>query len=135
MIFSGFLLDKAIQCAYLAVHEICQLSTTTKQTAEQISHHVSMHSMDIAKFVKPVYVGEILEFRAQIIYVCPKSNRVRIRVVAETIDPLTGKSLTEEANTFQMTYSVSTEIRLKQVMPTTYKQSLLYLQGMREMQS
>ena len=94
-----------------------------------------MHSMDIAKFVKPVYVGEILEFRAQIIYVCPKSNRVRIRVVAETIDPLTGKSLTEEANTFQMTYSVSTEIRLKQVMPTTYKQSLLYLQGMREMQS
>jgi hypothetical protein len=81
-------------------------------------------------------VGDILEFRAQATYVCPKTNRVRVRVIGETIDPVTGLSRTpdeNQANQFQLTYCVSKEIKLKQILPTTYKQSLLYLQGMRVM--
>jgi len=68
---------------------------------------LAMQNCDIVQFVKPVFVGDILEFRAQITYVCPKTNNVRIRVVSETISPVTGKSLTPDenaANTFQMTY-------------------------------
>lgn len=99
------------------MHEIVQLSIPAdqKMTAEMVSHNLSQQSMDIVSFVKPVSVGDILEFRAQITYVCPKSNRVRVRVVCETINPLTGKSLTpdeNQANTFQMTYHVK-EIKLK----------------------
>jgi acyl-CoA hydrolase len=62
-----------------------------------------MQSCDIVQFVKPVFVGDILEFRAQITYVCPKTNQVRVRVVSETISAMTGKSLTpdeNDANTF-----------------------------------
>ena len=46
-----------------------------------------MQSMDIVRFVNPVHVGDILEFRAQITYVDLKSNKVRVRVVCETVSP------------------------------------------------
>lgn len=84
-------------------------------TAEQISHHLQMQNMDIVRFVNPVHVGDILEFRAQITYVDTKSNKVRVRVVCETVSPTTGKSLTPDENTsnvFNLTYQV-TKIKLK----------------------
>ena len=91
-----------------------------------------MQNLDIVRFVDAVFVGEILEFKAQVIQVDLKSNKVHVRVVCETISPIDGKTLTDEqsANTFQLTYSVK-DIKLKQVLPKTYKQSLLFLQGMR----
>jgi acyl-CoA hydrolase len=111
------------------------LESEGKMTAEQISHHLQMQNMDIVRFVTPVCVGDILEFRAQITFVDIKNNKVRVRVVCETVSPTTGKSLTPDENTsnvFNLTYQV-TKIKLKQVLPKTYKQSLLYLQGMRVM--
>ena len=77
---------------------------------------MAMQECDIVQFVKPVFVGDILEFRAQITYVCPKTNCVRVRVVSETISATTGKSLTPDenaANTFQITYKVDKELKLK----------------------
>lgn len=79
--------------------------------------------MDIVNFVNPVFVGDILEFRAQITYVDVKNNKVRVRVVCETVSPITGKSLTPEehtSNVFNLTYQVS-KIKIKQVLPKTYK--------------
>ena len=57
-----------------------------------------MQSMDIVRFVNPVHVGDILEFRAQITYVDLKSNKVRVRVVLETVSPKKSKSLKPEDN-------------------------------------
>jgi len=85
--------------------------------------------MDVVKFVDPVHVGDILEFRASVTYVCPKTNKVLVRVVSETIDPKTGKSLAHDENTtnvFNITYKVK-DVKLKKILPKTYKQSLLYL--------
>ena len=82
-----------------------------------------MQSMDIVRFVNSVNVGDILEFRAQITYVDLKSNKVRVRVVCETVSTNTGNSLTPDENTsnvFNLTYQV-TKIKLKQVLPKTYK--------------
>ena len=55
-----------------------------------------MQNLDIVRFVDAVFVGEILEFKAQVIYVDLKSNKVRVRVVCETISPIDGKTLTDE---------------------------------------
>jgi acyl-CoA hydrolase len=74
------------------------LPIETKMTAEMVSHHLKMQSLDIVRFIKPVMVGDILEFRSQITYVCPKQSKVRVRVVCETISPITGKSLTPDEN-------------------------------------
>lgn len=66
-----------------------------------------MESFDIVRFIDPVHVGDIIEFRASITYVCPKTNRVRVRVVCETISQASGKKTKpdeNECNSFQMTY-------------------------------
>jgi len=75
------------------------------------------------RFVNPVHVGDILEFRALITYVDIKTNRVRVRVICETVSPTTGKNYTPDensSNVFNLTYQV-TNIKLKQVLPKTYK--------------
>lgn len=74
------------------------LPNDKKMTAEMVSHHLKMQSLDIVRFLKPVMVGDILEFRAQITYVCPKQSKVRVRVVCETISPITGKSSAPDEN-------------------------------------
>jgi acyl-CoA hydrolase len=40
------------------------LPADKKMTAEMVSHHLKMQSLDIVRFLKPVMVGDILEFRA-----------------------------------------------------------------------
>ena len=89
--------------------------------------------MDLVQFKSPVNVGDILEFRGHVVYVDVKTGRVRVRVVSETISPKTGKSTQpdeEKSNVFHLTYKVS-GLQMKQVLPRTYKESLLFLQGMR----
>ena len=133
-------MDKGIQCAYLCVQELCQESlagTDQKYNAEEVSHHIAMDSMDLVQFKSPVHVGDILEFRGHIVFVDVKSGRVRVRVVSETISPQTGKSTQpdeDKSNVFHLTYKVS-GLKMKQVLPRTYRQSLLFLQGMRVLQS
>ena len=92
--------------------------------------------MDAVRFTQRVSVGEIVEFKGHATYVDQKSGKVRIRIQCQAIDPAAGgpkSSDGSQRNFFNLTYQVK-DLKLKQVLPQTYKQSLLYLQGMRMLQ-
>ena len=103
--------------------------------AGTISKHIRLESVDIAIFDKPIHIGEVLELKAKVIYSDPKKRLVYVQVVQETLDPLTtamssdGTTMYEdnERNVYHLTYHVSPEIKLKQVMPKNYEENLLYL--------
>ena len=103
------------------------------------SEHIRLSSVDIAKFENQVVVGEILALEAKVIYSDPKSGRVYVQIEKLTLDPIksvvtnAGATLLEDTkgSLFYMTYQVSKEIKLKQVMPKDYEEQLLYLKGKR----
>lgn len=56
----------------------------------------------------------MVEFRAQITFACPKTNKVRIRVVSDNLDDVTGKTNDDDGfNVFHLTYTVAKDIKLK----------------------
>ena len=134
--------------AVLSVLELCELSqkgtvdadgNPIKMDAVTLSQYIRMSSVDVTKFVQPVHVGEILEMSAKVIYSDPKSGRVYLMIEMKTLDPIesevtsAGTTIYEDTkrNVFHVTYEVSKDIKLKQVMPTNYEEQLLYLQGKR----
>ena len=82
-----------------------------------------------------------MNLTARAAYSNPKKGLVYCQVVATTEDPY--KSVMnsvsqdglipqqDEINVMHMTYEVSKDIRINQVLPKTYDESLLYLQGKR----
>ena len=137
-------MNQCIQVAILSVLELCELSQKGTVDADgneivmdsvTLSKHIRMQSLDITKFTTPIFVGEILELKAKVIYSDPKSGRVYLMIEKKTLDPIesevtsAGTTIYEDAKTsvFHMTYQVSKDIKLKQVMPTNYEEQLLYL--------
>ena len=67
---------------------------------------------------------------AKVIYSDPKSGRVYLMIEMKTLDPIesevtsAGTTIYEDTkrNVFHVTYEVSKDIKLKQVMPTNYEE-------------
>ena len=109
-------------------------------TAVEMTNHLELISLDICKFEKSHHIGEIIELSARIIYADPKKGLVYVQVESDSYDPATSMEggskaaldpLEKERNLLNLTYKIDRSINLKQIMPKSYSESLLYLQGKR----
>ncbi len=90
-------------------------------SASETINHVELVSLDICKFVKPHFIGEILDIEAQVIYVNVKKGLAYVQVEAnsqsldssqkndEGVDPFDQN----KRNIMNLTYKVDKKIRLK----------------------
>merc|ERR1711997_1236045 len=83
--------------------------------------------MDDILFQKPVEIGSLLYFNSQVCYT--QDQYVQVRVSAEVVDPKTGHlSVT---NVFQYTFSFLNDLIPAKIIPKTYHEAMLYLDGRR----
>ncbi|CAJ0926042.1 unnamed protein product [Ranitomeya imitator] len=82
-------------------------------------------AVDDIMFQRPVEIGSLLFLSSQVCYT--ENNYVQIRVHSEVSDPITREHHT--TNIFHFTYM--SEKEMPQIVPQTYGQSMLYLDGKR----
>ena len=102
---------------------------------------INLQSMDICKFVIPHNIGHIIEMKAKITYVDPKKGLAYLQVQSRDKDPQTFTTssfstqdtlvVEKDRNLINLIYRVDKSIQLKQILPTNYAESLLYLHGKR----
>lgn len=114
-VFGGFLMRMALELAWIVAHQ------HSKRRPKL------MHISDIS-FKKPVDVGSLLGMRSQVIYT--EHNYMQVVVHAEVCDAFTGQTST--TNMFHYTYE-SPEPVLP-VVPNTYQEVMLYIDGRRHFQ-
>ena len=112
-IFGGYLMNKALEVAFLA----------TRRFSEEINPLI--FHMDAVKFLKPVEVGNLIQFRSRITYT--KGNNVRVSVTALNVSDreIEGNTTNEFHFVFKLKGSA------KEIIPETYFDALLYLEGKR----
>mmetsp|Transcript_28315 Transcript_28315/g.37796 ORF Transcript_28315/g.37796 Transcript_28315/m.37796 type:complete len:112 (+) Transcript_28315:1064-1399(+) len=104
--------------------------------ASETIKHVELVQMEICKFVQPHFVGQLLELQAKVIYVDQKKGLAYVQVESKSVDLINAKQrerfVGDEKNILNLTYKIDKKkIRAKQIMPSSYDESLLYLQGKR----
>ncbi|GCB80174.1 hypothetical protein scyTo_0016124, partial [Scyliorhinus torazame] len=111
-IFGGFLMRKAFELAWA---NACVYGGSRPYPI----------GVDDILFQKPVEIGSLLYLSSQVCYT--ESNYIQVRVHSEVMDPLTQQhSIT---NIFHFTFGSENEV--KRVVPKTYGESMLYLDGKR----
>ena len=112
-IFGGYLMNKALEVAFLA----------TRRFSEELNP-IIFH-MDAVKFIKPVEVGNLIQFRSRITYT--KGNIVRVNVTAlnKTDREVEG----DTTNEFHFVFKLNRNA--KEIIPESYFDALLYLEGKR----
>lgn len=86
--------------------------------------------VDDISFKKPVLIGSLLYLTSQIVYTEP--NQMQVRVHAETVDPLNPANR-ETTNDFYFKFTSPSNIDLPRVVPKTYAESMMYIDGKRHM--
>eukprot|EP00835_Amoeboradix_gromovi_P003106 NODE_194_length_15414_cov_0.324127.p3 type:complete len:440 gc:universal NODE_194_length_15414_cov_0.324127:9026-7707(-) len=124
-IFGGYLLRTAYDLA------ICTSMIYTK------SKSIDFIAMDDVLFRLPVPVGSILRLKSMVVYSTPPSDRqnvpkkwkdaFQVIVIADVMSD----SKFETSNVFHFTFKPTEETRIKFIVPETYQESMLYLQGKR----
>ena len=109
-----------------------------RQAYELAWTNASLHSktyprikqIEDISFKKPVHIGSLLFLNSQV--VCTDALNMQIKVLAQAVDPLTGH--TEITNDFYFKFAVPDEcVSLRQVMPKTYSEYMLNIEGRRHM--
>lgn len=112
-IFGGFLMRQAYELgwanSFMFSQERCQLN-----------------QVDSIIFRKPVEIGALLFFSSQVVYT--EGRFIQVRVHAENVDPTSG--VHETTNIFQFTFE-SKNKNMPRVIPQTYAEAMLYLDGKR----
>lgn len=117
-IFGGFLMRQAYELAWT---NACLYSKTTPR----------IQVIDNISFKKPVLIGSLLFLNSQIVYT--EGNQMQIKVLAQSVNPKTNESVI--TNDFYFMFSVpESETTLDQVVPKTYSEYMLYIDGRRHMQ-
>ncbi|XP_064413304.1 acyl-CoA thioesterase 9, tandem duplicate 1 isoform X1 [Latimeria chalumnae] len=111
-IFGGFLMRKAYELGWA---NACTYGGSRPYLV----------AVDDIMFRKPVEVGSLLYLSSQICYTT--ENYIQVRVHTEVCDPGTGQHAT--TNVFHFTFCSEKEI--PQIIPKTYGESMLYLDGKR----
>uniref|UniRef100_UPI00398E911F acyl-coenzyme A thioesterase 9, mitochondrial-like isoform X2 n=1 Tax=Pristiophorus japonicus TaxID=55135 RepID=UPI00398E911F len=111
-IFGGFLMRKAFELAWA---NACVYGSSRPYAI----------AVDDILFQKPVEVGSLLYLSSQVCYT--ESKYIQVRVHSEVLDPLTKEHST--TNIFHFTFGCQKEVM--QVIPKTYGESMLYLDGKR----
>ena len=89
--------------------------------------------VDNISFKRPVLIGSLLFLTSQIVYT--ESNQMQVRVHAETVDPLNPNNR-EISNDFYFIFTagaVNGDQSLPRVVPKTYAESMMFIDGMRHM--
>jgi len=119
-IFGGVLMLKSFELAYAAAWSFSKARPF-------------FLSLDEIQFRKPVEIGCILMFTSHVSYVPPAStpspSSLVVSVVAEIINPETGERTV--SNTFHYTFTVQHSKKLPILMPTSYADSMRFLDGRR----
>lgn len=113
-VFGGFLMRSAYELAW---------STAYLLSGRRPRPH---HTDDIW-FRRPVAVGSLLHYEAQVVYT--RDNFMQLNVNATVIDPNTGKK--EITNVFHFTFQLDGKDPAPRVTPKSYPESLLYIEGRR----
>ncbi|XP_067848594.1 acyl-coenzyme A thioesterase 9, mitochondrial-like isoform X2 [Heptranchias perlo] len=111
-IFGGFLMRKAFELAWASA---CVYGGSRPYVI----------AVDDIIFQKPVEIGSLLYLSSQICYT--EKNYIQVRVHSEVVDPLTKEHST--TNIFHFTFD--SEKEMMQIIPKTYGESMLYLDGKR----
>jgi len=97
---------------------------------------VNFLSLDGISFARPVRIGSILRLRSQILHTTSSpqySAIVHVRVQANVADVKTGSEQT--TNDFRFTWcQESLTATPRQVVPKTYKEAMLWLEGKRALE-
>jgi len=117
-IFGGFLMRNAYELAWSSA---CLYSKKIPPMCKVV---------DDILFLKPVDIGDILSLSSQIVY--SKGSDIQIHVHAEVVKPDTGERAT--TNEFHFTFDTGVP-DLPLVLPRTYAESMLYLNGKRRMEN
>ncbi|XP_053165562.1 acyl-coenzyme A thioesterase 9, mitochondrial isoform X3 [Hemicordylus capensis] len=115
-IFGGFLMRKAYELGWASAHSYG-------------NSRPFVVAVDDIMFQKPVEVGSLLLLSSQVCYT--EKNYVQVRVHSEVYDPDTKQHNT--TNIFHFTFMLEKE--LPQIVPKTYGESMLYLDGKRHFDS
>lgn len=111
-IFGGFLMRKAYELGWA---NACTYGGSRPYTV----------AVDDIMFRKPVEIGSLLYLSSQVCYT--ENNYIQVRVHTEVFIPETGQHYT--TNVFHFTFC--SEKSVPQVVPKTYGESMLYLDGKR----
>ena len=113
-IFGGFIMRQAFELAWANAYVYSKAMPI-------------IEFMDDILFQKPVEIGSLLYFNSQVCYT--QDKYAQIRVSAEVVNPKTGElSVT---NVFQYTFSFLDGLIPEKVIPKTYHEAMLYLDGRR----
>lgn len=85
--------------------------------------------IDDISFKRPVLIGALLYLTAQVVYT--QDNYIQVKVHAQSVDRQTNKK--ETTNDFYFKFSVNPNSNMPQVIPKTYAESMMYLDGKRHM--
>ncbi|EEC02415.1 acyl-CoA thioesterase, putative, partial [Ixodes scapularis] len=113
-VFGGFLMRSAYELAW---------STAYLLSGRRPRPY---HTDDIW-FRKPVEVGSLLHYEAQVVYT--RENFMQLNVNATVINPNTGSNII--TNVFHFTFQLDGEGPAPRVTPKSYPESLLYIEGRR----
>lgn len=112
-IFGGFLMRKAFELAHANASLYCK-------------GRPYIEVVDDINFKRPVEVGSLLFFSSQIVYT--KETKLMTKVHAEVVNPKDGSR--ETTNDFYFVFN-SRSREIPRVIPKTYAESMLYLDGKR----
>lgn len=115
-IFGGYVMREAFQIAYA---NACVFSGTLPRICV----------VDNISFRRPVLIGSMLFMSSQVVYT--EDNFMQVKVYAESIDMNSGKK--EMTNDFYFKFSVPPNYPLKKVIPKTYSEAMMYIDGKRHL--
>ncbi|KAJ3018527.1 UNVERIFIED_CONTAM: hypothetical protein HDU68_011117 [Siphonaria sp. JEL0065] len=122
-VFGGFLMRRAYELSIVTGMTFCKKALQFK-------------ALDDISFRKPVEIGAILDLHSQVVYT--RGLEIVVKVVAHIVDPASeGRVLSNE---FWFTFVVAEEVRGKdaieyRVMPRSYNDCMLYLEGKRRLEN
>ncbi|KAL8588437.1 hypothetical protein ACOMHN_024539 [Nucella lapillus] len=114
-IFGGFLMRQAFELAWASAAFFCKSLPTIRVVDDII-------------FRKPVEIGSLLFYSSQVVYT--EGSLMQVKVHAEVLDIMTKSR--ETTNEFYFVFD-SNQPDLPRVVPRTYAESMLYVDGMRHM--
>jgi len=121
-IFGGYLMRKGLELSRVCFYSILGDALKSKPI---------LMAIDDIEFLRPVSVGCILKMDAKILFSDSESNKsCQIRVVAKTRDLLKHEEEFKTSNEIQFTWGIEEGV-LPRVFPTTYKESMEWLEGRR----
>ena len=113
-IFGGFLMRKGFELAWI---NACMYSESI----------VDISIVDDITFRKPVTIGSLLFLSSQVVYT--EGNSLLTKVHAEIIDPLT--KVRDITNEFYFKFTASQKPTVPRVLPKSYSEAMIYLDGKR----